>query len=396
MNEVRALSRLSFEELAWRPAGSAACTGHRRARVPPASARGPPVGSSTTRPRAAPTAGSRRRGAARPRRRPRLARRGPARAPALDHAPRERGARRRQRADRRPARARGLDLHEPLAVRVDGRAVAPAEALAAAFPDATPRLVVFLHGLMGTEHSWRSAGAARRPTATRLAADLGTTPVDVRYNTGRHVSDNGRSLADLLEALVAAWPVEVDESRSSGHSMGGLVARSACHQAAERGARLGRPRAPRRLARHAAHGRAARAGRARRERRPARAARDAAVRQLPAPAQRGASATCATARSSTRTGATAIPTRCAPRPARRCRCSTARRTASSRRRSPAAPRHPLGRLIGDWLVLDAERVGPQPLAPDPVPRPSTACTSAAPTTSRCSTTPRSTSGCATG
>jgi pimeloyl-ACP methyl ester carboxylesterase len=58
--------------------------------------------------------------------------------------------------------------------------------------------------------------------------------VDVRYNTGRHVSENGRSLADLLEALVAAWPVAVERIALVGHSMGGLVARSACHQAAER------------------------------------------------------------------------------------------------------------------------------------------------------------------
>ena len=62
------------------------------------------------------------------------------------------------------------------------------------------------------------------------ADDLGVTPVFVRYNTGRHVSENGESLAALLDELVADWPVEVERITIVGHSMGGLVARSACHR----------------------------------------------------------------------------------------------------------------------------------------------------------------------
>jgi pimeloyl-ACP methyl ester carboxylesterase len=128
--------------------------------------------------------------------------------------------------------AEGSDLQEPMAVRVGGAIVAPEPwALAAAFPEATPRLVVFVHGLMETEHSWRLGGGPGY--GRRLARDLGCTPVDVRYNSGRHISRNGCSLAGLLEAVVAGWPVEVEEIALVGHSMGGLVARSACHQAAE-------------------------------------------------------------------------------------------------------------------------------------------------------------------
>jgi pimeloyl-ACP methyl ester carboxylesterase len=131
----------------------------------------------------------------------------------------------------------GSDLVEPASARVGGRPVAlePA-ALAAAYPDATPRLVVFVHGLMETEFSW-GVGARRTggTYASRLRRELGCTAVDIRYNTGRHISENGLSLADLLEELVAAWPVEVEAIELIGHSMGGLVARSACHQAAERG-----------------------------------------------------------------------------------------------------------------------------------------------------------------
>jgi pimeloyl-ACP methyl ester carboxylesterase len=87
-----------------------------------------------------------------------------------------------------------------------------------------PRLAVFVHGLFETEHAWRYGGG---PTyGERLE---GFTPIWVRYNTGRHISENGRSLAEALDELVAEWPVPVEQIALIGHSMGGLVARSACH-----------------------------------------------------------------------------------------------------------------------------------------------------------------------
>ena len=125
-------------------------------------------------------------------------------------------------------------LAQPIAVRVDGLPIAPDRAaLAQAFPAATPRLVVFLHGLMETERGWRlGAREGREDYGTRLARDLGVTPVYVRYNSGRHISENGRSLAELLDRVVAEWPVAVEEVALVGHSMGGLVSRSAAHIAA--------------------------------------------------------------------------------------------------------------------------------------------------------------------
>jgi len=108
------------------------------------------------------------------------------------------------------------------------------EAVAAAYADATPRLAVFVHGLCETEIAWSAPypGSAPRPTyGERLHAELGITPVYLRYNTGLHVSDNGRALAASLDELVTAWPVEVDSISLVGHSMGGLVARSACRYA---------------------------------------------------------------------------------------------------------------------------------------------------------------------
>jgi pimeloyl-ACP methyl ester carboxylesterase len=133
----------------------------------------------------------------------------------------------------------GSDLHQPASVRVDGETVAlDTGSLSAAFPNATARLVVFLHGLMGNEFYWDWGGAHPGDTyGARLAADLGCTPAYLRYNTGLHVSENGLSVAVLLEELVQAWPVEVQELALVGHSMGGLIARSACHQGSESGLR---------------------------------------------------------------------------------------------------------------------------------------------------------------
>ena len=68
-----------------------------------------------------------------------------------------------------------------------------------------------------------------------LARDLGYTPVYLSYNSGLHVSVNGRAFAEALEALVAAWPREIEDFVIIGHSMGGLVARSACLAAEEAG-----------------------------------------------------------------------------------------------------------------------------------------------------------------
>jgi pimeloyl-ACP methyl ester carboxylesterase len=136
---------------------------------------------------------------------------------------------------------RGSDLAIPMSLRRRGEDLpcTPA-ALRRAHPRATGRIAVFLHGLLETEEWWRRGGARRtghdgRPFGLRLRRELGITPVDVRYNTGVHVSHNGRRLAALLESLVEAWPREVEEVALVGHSMGGLVARAACHAAASAG-----------------------------------------------------------------------------------------------------------------------------------------------------------------
>ncbi|MBV9416668.1 MAG: alpha/beta fold hydrolase, partial [Solirubrobacterales bacterium] len=128
---------------------------------------------------------------------------------------------------------RGNQLALRMAVRRNNRDVELAPtALRRAYPNAKPRLAVFVHGLCETDDAWKLGAARHVPYGQRMETELGYTPVYVRYNTGRHVSENGRDLAALLAALMAAWPTDVHEVVLIGHSMGGLVSRSACHYGA--------------------------------------------------------------------------------------------------------------------------------------------------------------------
>ncbi len=127
----------------------------------------------------------------------------------------------------------GLDLGMEIRFEDDYLPRDPTK-LAAALRGARARLVVLIHGLGATEWSWcfqasDNHGAPDASFGNLLERDLGHTPLFLRYNSGRHVSESGRALAERLEEVVGAWPTPVDEIVLIGHSMGGLVARSACY-----------------------------------------------------------------------------------------------------------------------------------------------------------------------
>ena len=125
--------------------------------------------------------------------------------------------------DQRP----GLAI--PMAVRVDGADVPLTTGhLAAAFPDATGRVVVFLHGLSEHEGHWDRHRDRHGTTYGEALAAAGWTPVFLRLNTGLAIRENGAALAALLQDLADAWPGGIDRLALVGHSMGGLVIRSAC------------------------------------------------------------------------------------------------------------------------------------------------------------------------
>lgn len=97
--------------------------------------------------------------------------------------------------------------------------------VAAAYAHVSPHITVWVHGLCLSEQQWLRA--PHEPMGVRLHEDLEITPVYVRYNSGRHISTNGRELSDHLERMIEAWPVPVETLTLIGHSMGGLVVRSA-------------------------------------------------------------------------------------------------------------------------------------------------------------------------
>jgi pimeloyl-ACP methyl ester carboxylesterase len=121
----------------------------------------------------------------------------------------------------------------PMTARYDGRDVPPThDGIAAAYQGTTGDVAVWLHGLCETDASWRLKafdhyGDPRSTHGERLRHVARLTPVYVRYNTGLHISANGRSLDELLTQLVEAWPVPITRLTLIGHSMGGLVIRSA-------------------------------------------------------------------------------------------------------------------------------------------------------------------------
>ena len=126
-------------------------------------------------------------------------------------------------------------LATTMAFRRDGQAmVLEKSVLAASVPDAGRRLLVLVHGLCMNDLQWSRDG---HDHGAALARELGLAPLYLRYNSGLHISINGRALAQQLELLLERWPQPVERVVLLAHSMGGLVARSALHYAAQAGHR---------------------------------------------------------------------------------------------------------------------------------------------------------------
>lgn len=104
-------------------------------------------------------------------------------------------------------------------------------ALERALPSPSSRVVVLVHGVMCTEAIWRFPEPLEQDYGSLLERDLGFTPLYVRYNSGASIVENGARLARLLDGLVAAYPVPIEELVLVGYSMGGLLVRRACRVA---------------------------------------------------------------------------------------------------------------------------------------------------------------------
>jgi hypothetical protein len=125
--------------------------------------------------------------------------------------------------------ADGNPLATPLSLRLRGGKPLDPTALPSG---ASGHILLLAHGLCMNDLQWRRAG---HDHGEALAATLGCTPVYLRYNSGLHTWENGRALAEALESLVARWPVPVERLDLLGHSMGGLVLRSALQYGSQAG-----------------------------------------------------------------------------------------------------------------------------------------------------------------
>jgi pimeloyl-ACP methyl ester carboxylesterase len=126
----------------------------------------------------------------------------------------------------------GNELQQPMAFYRDARPVAPEELAA----PPTGKVCVLVHGLCCNEALW-SFPAPHEPGDYGALLDrrCGYMPLYLRFNTGLRISANGEQLAALLERFCAHHGAAVTELLLIGHSMGGLVIRSACHLGSEAG-----------------------------------------------------------------------------------------------------------------------------------------------------------------
>jgi triacylglycerol lipase len=126
----------------------------------------------------------------------------------------------------------GNGLEQVMSFYEGNRPVSPEEI---PIPD-SGKVCVLVHGLGCNESLWRYRGGdAGTDYGKQLQRCHGHLPLYLRFNTGRPVSDNGSDLASLLERLRQAANPAIASLVLIGHSLGGLVIRSACHWGVERG-----------------------------------------------------------------------------------------------------------------------------------------------------------------
>ena len=113
----------------------------------------------------------------------------------------------------------------PMMLRQQGVALSN-EQIAQAIQDSDGTLLIWLHGSCMHDLQWRDQ---RCDYDRALQEQLGLRSAYLHYNTGLHISENGRLLADYLERLYSRLLQKPNNIVLVGHSMGGLVARSACY-----------------------------------------------------------------------------------------------------------------------------------------------------------------------
>ena len=126
----------------------------------------------------------------------------------------------------------GNELQQLMAFYRDNRPVAPEDIAA----PGTGKVCVFVHGLGCNESLWDFPALDEGGGYGRLLERrCGYMPLYLRFNTGLRISNNGERFASLLERFCVHHDGAITELLLIGHSLGGLVIRSACHLGSEAG-----------------------------------------------------------------------------------------------------------------------------------------------------------------
>ena len=118
----------------------------------------------------------------------------------------------------------------PMQFRSNGKPLNK-EKLAEIIEKAHGKIVIMIHGSCMNDIQWKRKD---HDHGVALGNDLGLAPIYLHYNTGLHISENGKQFSDFLENFISQLPKSI-ELNIVAHSMGGLVTRSACYYAEKSG-----------------------------------------------------------------------------------------------------------------------------------------------------------------
>lgn len=107
-------------------------------------------------------------------------------------------------------------------IRKNGEAL-DSQQLKSLIENSNGKFLILVHGLCMNDLQWQRQG---QDHGEKLAEEFAMTTLYLHYNTGRHISDNGKLFAELLESLTNLSDKKLDINFLV-HSMGGLVSRSA-------------------------------------------------------------------------------------------------------------------------------------------------------------------------
>lgn len=112
--------------------------------------------------------------------------------------------------------------YESKAIQIDS------ESLKETYPKINGKILLMIHGSCMSDIQWNHKNHNH---GEALSEELDKTPIYLNYNSGKHISTNGKDLNKNLQKLVKNWPVPVEEIVIIAHSMGGLLTRSALYYA---------------------------------------------------------------------------------------------------------------------------------------------------------------------